>query len=241
MRTTERRAPGARDLPPRRRRRSSILALPAGLAGRLPGHPQRGTGGQHHHRQRGRQRGGRRQAHLHLRAGDGPVLPGGGPDPPERGDATGWKTRPAGTRPGRTWTGWSSSRSAAAAGTASSSGPRRPTRSWPMPGPQVEAGPPGVDRPGRGRLFRPGRPASATVWSPPLDLRPFAVNDGGSVGRARRPDPGGAPRGRPGRELQPGRRLQGHLGHARRSPLALTQAARPSTGPAGDRSPASPG
>ena len=50
-----------------------------------------------------------------------------------------------------------------------------------------------------------------------LDLRPFAVNDGDErVGRARRPDAGRAARGQPGRELQPGRRLEGHLGARRR-------------------------
>ncbi len=33
------------------------------------------------------------------------------------------------------------------------------------------------------------------------------------LGAARRPDPGGAARGLPGRQLQPGRGIQGHLGH----------------------------
>ena len=35
------------------------------------------------------------------------------------------------------------------------------------------------------------------------------------MGRARRPHPGGAARGQPGRELQPGRRVEGHLGAGR--------------------------
>lgn len=45
-----------------------------------------------------------------------------------------------------------------------------------------------------------------------IDLRPFAVNDGSDVGAARRAHPGRAPGGQPHRQLQPGRRLQGHLG-----------------------------
>ena len=46
-----------------------------------------------------------------------------------------------------------------------------------------------------------------------IDLRPFAVNDGDDVWRAaRRPDPGGAAGGRAGGQLQPGRRVEGHLG-----------------------------
>ena len=46
-----------------------------------------------------------------------------------------------------------------------------------------------------------------------VDLRPFAVNDGDDgPGAARRADPRRPPRGRARRQLQPGRRLQGHLG-----------------------------
>ena len=54
---------------------------PDSLVG-CPGHHQRGPGGSSVHRQRRGQRGSRRQARLHLRAGDDPLLPGGGPDPP---------------------------------------------------------------------------------------------------------------------------------------------------------------
>ena len=54
-----------------------------------------------------------------------------------------------------------------------------------------------------------------------VDLRPFAVNDGESrVGAARRPDARRAPRGRAGRELLAGRRVQGHLGARRRASRA---------------------
>ena len=50
-----------------------------------------------------------------------------------------------------------------------------------------------------------------------VDLRPFAVNDGERVWvLPGRPDPGGAAGGRARRQLQPGRRLQGHLGARRR-------------------------
>ena len=60
----------------------------------------------------------------------------------------------------------------------------------------------------------PRRRSSARPWRPRhIDLRPFAVNDGNDVWLL----PGGLtrvalPGGRAGRQLQPGRRLQGHLG-----------------------------
>ena len=58
------------------------------------------------------------------------------------------------------------------------------------------------------------RPRSATSLAPRhVDLRPFAVNDGDDVWVL----PGGLtrvalPEGQPGRQLQPGRRVEGHLG-----------------------------
>ena len=58
------------------------------------------------------------------------------------------------------------------------------------------------------------------------DLRPFAVNDGESrVRAARRAHPRGAARGRAGRQLVAGRRVQGHVG-ARRGGAAPRGAAR---------------
>ena len=82
-----------------------------------------------------------------------------------------------------------------------------------------------------------------------IDLRPFAVNDGERrVGAARRPDARGAARGRAGGELQPGRRLQGHLGadasgpfgglHPGRIRAAARRASRQASGPERGRRPA---
>ena len=55
------------------------------------------------------------------------------------------------------------------------------------------------------------------------------------LGAARRPDPGRAARGRAGRELQPGRRLQGHLG-ARPAAAAAASAPAPAASAAPRRS-----
>ena len=61
---------------------------------------------------------------------------------------------------------------------------------------------------------RPRRRTSTTSMGPRhLDLRPFAINDGERVWVV----PGGLtrvalPEGQPGRELEPGRRVQGHVG-----------------------------
>ena len=55
-----------------------------------------------------------------------------------------------------------------------------------------------------------------------LDLRPVrGQRRREGVGAARRPHPGGPARGQPGRELQPGRRLQGHVGAAPTPTTAL--------------------
>ena len=83
-----------------------------------------------------------------------------------------------------------------------------------------------------------------------IDLRPFAVNDGNDVWvLPGRPDARRAAGGRAQGELQPGRRLQGHLGARRHGPFgrrALRAASEPARAarppPPADRSwPSSPG
>ena len=59
------RGAGPRDLPAHRRRVPRPAAVPARVAGGLPGHRERGAGGPGDHRQRRRQRRRRRQAGLH--------------------------------------------------------------------------------------------------------------------------------------------------------------------------------
>ena len=76
--TTRGRAPRRRHLPPGGRRLPRPAALPSRLGDRLPGPHQRRAGRPRHHRQRGGQRGGRRQARLHLHSRPHPVLPGRG-------------------------------------------------------------------------------------------------------------------------------------------------------------------
>ncbi len=126
------------------------------------------------------------------------------------------------------WTRWCSSPSTAPAARASSSA-RRPTRSTiDRAARQVAADPRGwiAQRPVLlstvADLHRRRHRAAAR--------RPAAVRGERRrrrLGAAGRPDPGGAARGHAGRELQPGRRLQGHLGararrRGRRRPAAVT-------------------
>ena len=76
---------------------------------------------------------------------------------------------------------------------------------------------------------RPRRPTSTRRMRPRhLDLRPFAVHDGErGVGRAGRAHPGRAAGGQPGRELEPGRWVEGHVGAGRRGVDAREPAGRP--------------
>ena len=93
------RAPGRRGLPAGRRRLPRPPPVPARLAARVPRHPQRGAGREPDDRQRRRQRRGRRQARLHLRARHDPLLPRRGAPAPQRPHLPPRRARPAGGRP----------------------------------------------------------------------------------------------------------------------------------------------
>ena len=183
----------------------------------------------------GRQRRGRRQARLHLRAGHDPLLPGRGSDPAQRrDDAPGGRRGPQGRAGARAASSCSSGSTARAARAWSSARrPRAPSstswrsRSRPTPA----TGSPSGSSPSRRR--RPG--STTTMVRRHVDLRPFAVNDGEDIWVL----PGGLTRvalqrGRPGGQLQPGRRLQGHLGGRRRArPCRCSRPARPAPAQAG--------
>ena len=238
MRTTQGERPVARRLPARRRRLPRPAALPRRLGARLPRAAQRGPGRPRHDRQRGRQRRRRRQARLHLRAGPDPLLPERGAAAPQRRDLPAGGRRTSSSRCSTASTSWCSSRSTAPAARASSSG-RRPTR------PTLAA----LRASGRRRPARLDRPARRSRCRPSPTLigdrlraaarRPAAVRGQRRrrrLGAARRPHPGRAAGGRARRQLQPGRRLQGHLGPRRGAeplpPAASSRRPRPAGWPA---------
>ncbi len=157
--------------------------------------------------------------------GDDPLLPRRGPDPPERRDhAPGRRRDPqgragpsgrsgvqAGRRVGRQGTGH---RSRGHGGRARRAGARGGIRSPPL------------DRPAGRRALHVadlGRPRHGPAPRRPAALR--RQRRRGHLGPPGWPDPGGPPRGRPGGQLQPGRRLQGHLGRGRRAVHARAPAA----------------
>ena len=175
----------------------------------------RRPGRQRHHRQRHRQRRGRRQAHLHLRARPDRVLPRRASrscrnvdtyrlEEPDARAHVARPPRPDGGQAGRR-VGW-----------------LRPgvradlpaTRSWRPPG-RRSSPTPRLDRPAGGDPVDGAdarrRPAAAPAPRPAA-VRRERRREG--LGAARRPHPGGAARGQPGRELQPGRRVEGHVGAA---------------------------
>ena len=207
-----RRTARRRDLQAHRRRVPGPAAVPRRLHARLPGPGQRRPRRRRHHRQRRGQRRRRRQAGLQLRPGPDPLLPqrrardrqrghlpAGGEGSPGRGPG------PAGRARGQ------------ARGRFRRQGPRdRPgclqgrTR---CPAQARHRGPPRLDRAaGPAAVHRPHaqrrqvRPAARG----PAPLRRQRRRR--RLGPARRPDPRGAQGRLTDRELQPGRRLQGHLG-----------------------------
>ena len=213
MRTTPGPAAGRRHLPPGRRRLPRSAPVPAGLGDRLRGLHQRGPGRSRHDRQRGRQRRGRRQARLHLRARPDPLLP-------ERGAAPGQRrVLPAG-QPGNasSWVLGNLDKLVlkpvdGAGGKGIVIGPHADAPPLAVLREQVAANP-------RGWIAQ--RPVALST-SPVLigetarapAHRPAPVRRQRRrrrVAAARRPDPGRAARREPGRQLQPGRRIQGHLG-----------------------------
>ena len=114
-------------------------------------------------------------------------------------------------------TSWSSSGSTGRAARDWSSArvpPGRSSTSWPSRSRPT----PALDRPARGgavHLAHVGRQRHGPAPRGPAALR--GQRRRGHLGVARRADPGGAPRGWPGGQLEPGGRLQGHLGGGRRA------------------------
>ena len=223
-------APGRRDLPPGRRRLPRPAAVPARLGARLPRPDQRRPG-------RATSRSPTRSATaspttsciytyvpdlIRYYLGEEPLLR-------QRGVATGSTTRTCSTGCSATWTSWCSSRSTAPAARASSSARTPTSRRSPSCTARVAGQPARLDRAAAGGAVHVAgadrRDARAAAH------RPAAVRGQRRqrrVAAARRPDPGGAARGRAGRQLQPGRRLQGHLGAGQRPVDASRQ---PSTPP----------
>ena len=171
------------------------------------------------------ERRGRRQARLHLRAVDDPLLPRRGPDPPERRDhAPGRRRHPQGRagpsgRPGvqarrRFGRQGPGHRARGHGGGARRAGARGGSRSPPL------------DRPAGRRPLHVadlGRPRHGPAPRRPAPLR--RQRRRGDLGPPGWPHPGGPAGGRPGGQLQPGRRLQGHLGRGRRAVDARAPAA----------------
>ena len=205
-------APGGRGVPPGRRRVPRPIAVPPRLTRRLSGAAQRRPSRQRHHRQRSRKRAGGRQGGLPPRARPDPLLPGRGTGAgqrshlparrPRRAGRRDVAARPAGHQAGRRlrWR-WSRHRAPSVRRhpCGPGSGPPRP--------------PPRLDRPGPRAAVDQSDPVPRRHGTPAH--RPAAVRGEhgiGGLGRARRAHPGGASRGQLGRQLQPGRGLQGHVG-----------------------------
>ncbi len=204
-----------RHLPPRRRRVPRPAAVPRRLDARRPRAHARRASGQCHDRQRGGQRRRRRQAPLHLRAGPDPLLPGRRAHPQERRHLA--PRRPGrsgrGARPPRRARGQACRRLgrqgprggagclARRARQAAHAAARRPARL------DRAAGRDALDHPDARR----GRDASAP-------RRPAALRGQRRrrrLGASRRPHPRGPSRRTARRELEPGRRVEGHLGDRR--------------------------
>ncbi len=212
-------APGRRHLPAGRRRLARPAALPPRLRPRLPRPAQRGQARHRDGRQRRRQRRRRRQADLYLYAGPDPLLPGRGADPRERGVVP--PGRPRGPRLGPA----QRREPGAEAGRRGRRGrhrhrPGRHRRGDSRGQGPGQGQPPGLDGAAPGRpVHLPG--ADRREAQPPPH-RPAPVRRQRRerrLGPARRPDAGGAAGGRAQGELQPGRRLQGHLGARRHGPF----------------------
>ena len=198
----------------------------------LPRAPQRGPRRQRHDRQRGRQRRRRRQAALHLRARPDPLLPGRGADARQRRDVPPRRPGRARTRCSTASTSSCSSRSTARAARASSSGRRPATRRSPSCTTVVANDPRGwiAQRP----VALSTAPTLIGDRLAPAARRPAAVRGQRRrrrLGAARRAHPGRAARGRARRQLQPGRRLEGHLGAGRRGAAGAGAARRRSARP----------
>ena len=216
-----------RHLPPHRRRVPRPGALPARLGDRLRRRAERRAGRPGDHRQRRRQRRRRRQADLHLGARPDPLLPGRGAGAAER------RHLPAGRRRHRRV----GARVARPAGAQAGRRLRRQGHRHRAAGRRADAGGAGGQGAGRrratgSRRSRSGCPPARRWWAAgsPRGTSTCARSRSTTaqgVGAARRPDPGGAAGGRAGGQLQPGRRLEGHLGDQPAAPGRGGRGARP--------------
>ena len=198
-----------------------------------PGLVTAARAGQRHHRQRGRQRRRRRQAHLHLPAGPDALLP-------RRGAGAAQRATPGGSR----------SRVRCeevldrldelvvkpvdgSGGKGLVIGPQARPASSTRCAKRLRRRPARLDRPAGGAAVDGADPRRRPLAPRHVDLRPFAVNDGDDVWVL----PGGLTRvalvgGLARRQLQPGRRIEGHLG-ARWRTAPLGHAASDRLPPAG--------
>ena len=189
------------------------------------------------------------KADLPLRARHDPVLPGRGADPRQRRDLPprGPRRHGRGARPHRRAGAQAGGRLGRQRPRHRPAGERRGV--WPRCGPVIQANPRGWIAQEVVLLSTAPTQCGDGMAPRHIDLRPFAVNDRRRrLGGARRPDPGGAARGQPRGQLQPGRRLQGHLGPGRHRRLRQevpsaergAAAVRPGANPPPDLGPSAP-
>ena len=180
----------------------------AGRAGADGGLPRR----QRHRRQRGRRRRRRRQGDLLLRARDDPLLPRRGAAAPERADLAMRAAARAARTSSPTCTSWWSRTSRGPAATACWSGRTRRRPSATTFAAKIKATPDALHRAADpGAVHLPDLRRERRRAAP---CRPPAVRADGprDPHRARRADARGAARRLAGRQFEPGRRHQGHLG-----------------------------
>ena len=207
-------AAGGRDLPAHRRRLHRPGHLPRGLGARGARALPRLPGGPGGDCERPRDRRGRRQGRLCLRAAHHQVLPGrriahqAHPDHALPG-AGGARLHPRQSRQAGREDG-GRVRRLRDAGRSPCLGNRTERVRGGAPGKPGQLHLPADARPFPGPLSRRG-PYRAAARGPPA-VHPAVGPDGD---RPRRPLPGRAQEGQPGRELQPGRRLQGRLDRGR--------------------------
>ena len=213
MRTTSGPDARRRDLPPRRRRVPRPAAVPRRLDARHPRADARRAARQRDDRERGRQRRRRRQARLHLPARPHPVLPRRGADHPERRHlaARGPGRARGGARPARRARGQAGRRlrrqGAGVGPDATQAGARRARG-------RASSRTRAAGSRSRSCSCRPSRPSSRTgcargtptcARSPSTTATDVWVLPGGLTRVA-------LPEGQLVVNIQPGRRVEGHLG-----------------------------
>ena len=188
-------------------RRDSILGV--------PGLMSRGAGRQRHHRQRGGQRRGRRQGRVRLRARAHPLLPRRRADPRRACPPTSCGTRTSGPHVLDRLDELVVKPVAESGGYGMLIGPSATDAECAAMRKRDRGRPAGLHRPGGGAAVAAPHARRRPPRGPPR--RPPAVRALRRPGRGdpRRAHPRRAPQGEPRRELQPGRRQQGHLGARR--------------------------